>query len=80
MASPSPIEPAPSSGEPPEPPSASQGIQPSPDQPSKKGGRNPLVLVVVAFVVALMLYFGYHQARRTGASFDAATHPVKSRS
>jgi thiol-disulfide isomerase/thioredoxin len=30
--------------------------------------RSPLVLVVVAFVVALMLYFGYHQARRSGAS------------
>jgi peroxiredoxin len=29
--------------------------------------RSPLVLVVVAFVVALMLYFGYHRARRTGA-------------
>jgi len=27
--------------------------------------RNPLALVVVAFVVALMLYFGYHKARRT---------------
>ena len=26
--------------------------------------RSPLALVVVAFVVALMLYFGYHQARR----------------
>ena len=30
--------------------------------------RSPLALVVVAFVVALMLYFGYHQARRTGAA------------
>jgi thiol-disulfide isomerase/thioredoxin len=30
--------------------------------------RSPLVLVVVAFVVALMLYFGYHQARRSGGS------------
>ena len=30
--------------------------------------RSPLVLVVVAFVVALMLYVGYHQARRSGAS------------
>jgi peroxiredoxin len=30
--------------------------------------RSPLVLVVVAFVVALMLYFGYHKARRTGAA------------
>ena len=30
--------------------------------------RSPLVLVVVAFVVALMLYVGYHQARRSGGS------------
>jgi thiol-disulfide isomerase/thioredoxin len=31
--------------------------------------RNPLALVVVVFVVALMLYFGYHHARRSGSSF-----------
>src|SRR5579863_256896 len=31
--------------------------------------RSPLTLVVVAFVVALMLYFGYHKARRQGAPF-----------
>jgi len=30
--------------------------------------RSPLVLVVVAFVVALMLYVGYHKARRPGGS------------
>ncbi len=30
--------------------------------------RNPLALIVVAFVVALALYFGYHQARRPGAT------------
>jgi peroxiredoxin len=30
--------------------------------------RNPLALVVVAFVIAFALYFGYHQARRSGAS------------
>ena len=29
--------------------------------------RSPLALVVVAFVVAFMLYFGYHQARGPGA-------------
>jgi peroxiredoxin len=29
--------------------------------------RNPLALIVVAFVVALGIYIGYHQARRTGA-------------
>ena len=31
--------------------------------------RNPLTLVVVAFAVALMLYFGFHAARRDGPSF-----------
>lgn len=35
--------------------------------------RNPLALVVVAFVVALMLYFGYHKARRPGTA-AAAPH------
>ena len=30
------------------------------------GRRNPLALVVVAVVVAAMLYFGFHMARRTG--------------
>jgi thiol-disulfide isomerase/thioredoxin len=29
--------------------------------------RNPLVLVVVALVATLMLYFGFHMARRSGA-------------
>jgi len=33
--------------------------------------RSPLVLVVVAFVVALMLYVGYHKARRPGASLTS---------
>jgi peroxiredoxin len=31
--------------------------------------RNPLALVVVAFVAAGMLYFAYHQARRSGPVF-----------
>ena len=30
--------------------------------------RSPLALIVVAFVVAIMLYFGYHQARRSATS------------
>jgi len=30
--------------------------------------RSPLVIVVVAFVVAVMLYFGFHQARRSGVA------------
>jgi peroxiredoxin len=35
--------------------------------------RSPLVLVVVAFVVALMLYFGYHKARRPGVAGEHIT-------
>ena len=31
--------------------------------------RNPLTLVVVAFAVALMLYVGFHAARRNGPAF-----------
>ena len=31
--------------------------------------RSPLTLVVLAFVVALMLYVGYHRARRSGPAF-----------
>jgi peroxiredoxin len=33
--------------------------------------RSPLTLVIVAFVVALMLYFGYHNARRANAGFTS---------
>jgi thiol-disulfide isomerase/thioredoxin len=64
--SPGTVEPAQSTGQPPEPSPAAQGNSASPVQPSSKGTRNPLILVVVALVAALMLYFGYHQARRTG--------------
>jgi peroxiredoxin len=65
--SPGTVESAQSAGQPP-PPASSQGIPPSSAlPPPSKGGRSPLVIVVVAFVVALMLYFGYHKARRPGA-------------
>jgi thiol-disulfide isomerase/thioredoxin len=37
--------------------------------------RSPLALIVVAFVVALMLYFGYHQARRN-TSASRITQPT----
>ncbi len=48
--------------------SQSTGESPSPaPKPSGPAARSPLVLIVVAFVVALMLYIGYHQARRNGA-------------
>jgi thiol-disulfide isomerase/thioredoxin len=54
-------------------PSASGSIPPNADQPKSSGGaaRSPLALVVVAFVVALMLYFGYHQVRHPGAASAA---------
>lgn len=31
--------------------------------------RNPLALIVVAFVIAFAIYLGYHKARRPGPSF-----------
>jgi|SRR5271165_1447576 len=49
----------------PENPDLGGGAGPSVPPPTPK--RNPLVLVVVAFVVAGMLYFGYHQARRSAS-------------
>jgi peroxiredoxin len=36
--------------------------------PAPNGKRNPLALVVVAVIVAAMLYFGFHAARRSGPS------------
>lgn len=41
------------------------GLLPPPVRPRN---RNPLALVVAAVVVAGMLYFGFHMARRTGPS------------
>jgi peroxiredoxin len=38
--------------------------------------RSPLTLVVVAFAVALMLYVGFHSARRSGTAF--ASHLTQS--
>lgn len=47
--------------------------------PAQPKSRNPLMLVVVALVVAGMLYFGFHQARRTsggtGIAKQSATAP-----
>ena len=55
-------------------PQASQGIPPSPDpKPFNLAPRGPLVPVVVAFMVAVILYFGYHQARRTAGSSPRIT-------
>jgi thiol-disulfide isomerase/thioredoxin len=39
--------------------------QPVPPPGEPRRGRNPLVLVVLAVVISGMLYFGFHQARRT---------------
>ena len=36
--------------------------------PAQRGNRNPLVLVVVAVVLAGMLYFGFHMARRSASN------------
>src|SRR5271165_499530 len=41
-------------------------VAPAPPLPQK--GRNPLALVVVALVVAAMLYFGMHMSRRPGTT------------
>lgn len=38
----------------------------APPPPPTRGGRNPLALVVVAIMAAVMLYFGFHAARRSG--------------
>lgn len=45
-------------------------VAPTPP-PVRGGGRNPLALVVVAVVVAAMLYFGFHMARRPGPEAPA---------
>jgi thiol-disulfide isomerase/thioredoxin len=37
-------------------------------EPTAEPKRNPLALVVVAVVAAAMLYFGFHMARRSGAT------------
>jgi peroxiredoxin len=54
-------------------PQAPGSIPPDVDPPKSSSGatRSPLALVVVALVVALMLYFGYHQVRHPGAASAA---------
>lgn len=54
-------------------PPASGSIPPNADPPKSSNGasRSPLALIVVALVVALMLYFGYHQVRHPGAASAA---------
>jgi cytochrome c biogenesis protein CcmG/thiol:disulfide interchange protein DsbE len=47
---------------------ATDDLNVPPPPPVRGGGRNPLALVVVAVVAAGMLYFGFHMARRSGAS------------
>ena len=43
------------------------GVPAQPPEPVRGSGRNPLALVVVAVIVAAMLYFGFHMARRGGS-------------
>jgi|SRR5208282_2801333 thiol-disulfide isomerase/thioredoxin len=40
---------------------------------AERRGRNPLVLVVLAVVISGMLYFGFHQARRTAGGRSLAS-------
>jgi thiol-disulfide isomerase/thioredoxin len=49
--------------------------EPNPQPPPPGGGRNPLALVVAAVVIAGMLYFGFHMARRSGANSGAPGKP-----
>lgn len=48
--------------------------QPPPPQPAAVQGvkRNPLIIVVVALVVAFLLFVGFHMARRRGANGSSA--------
>jgi len=59
--------PAPNSGN---PGLSNSGLSSPPPAP---GGRNPLALVVAAVIIAGMLYFGFHAARRTGANGTTST-------
>ncbi len=54
-------------------PEASAPVQPT----APPRGRNPLALVVAAVVVAGMLYFGFHMARRPGPSQTPGTTRIK---
>jgi cytochrome c biogenesis protein CcmG/thiol:disulfide interchange protein DsbE len=47
-------------------PSGDNNFDVSPTQAAQSRGRNPLALVAAAVVIAGMLYFGLHMARRTG--------------
>jgi peroxiredoxin len=44
------------------------GENAGPSTPPPGPNRNPMILVVVALVIAGMLYFGYHQARRSASA------------
>jgi thiol-disulfide isomerase/thioredoxin len=46
----------------------SSDLNASTPPPVQRGSRSPLALVVVALVVAGMLYFGFHAARRSASS------------
>jgi thiol-disulfide isomerase/thioredoxin len=52
-------------------PQPDQSIQNQPQQ--NKPGRNPLALIVVAVVVAGMLYYGYHAARHSASADSSPT-------
>jgi thiol-disulfide isomerase/thioredoxin len=56
---------------------AAPNVAPNAPLPQPTGGRrNPLALVIVAIVVAVMLYFGFHAARRSGHTPSTAKATV----
>jgi cytochrome c-type biogenesis protein len=58
-------------------PSATEAAAAQPSaQPAVRSARNPLALVVAAVVVAGMLYFGMHMARRDGRPHFTAASPA----
>jgi peroxiredoxin len=62
------------SDRPPLSPQTPEGV-PSGSAPLNPPRRSPLAIIVVVVLVALMLYFAAHQARRTGPSTSHNTQP-----
>jgi thiol-disulfide isomerase/thioredoxin len=61
-----PEEPDAPAPQPPDTPAENAGLSAPVAPPSHGSGRNPLALIVVAVVVAAMLYFGTHLTHRSG--------------
>lgn len=68
------IEPEPNQTPQPQPEAGGENIgTPVPTPPPVERGRSPLSLFVAAVVAALMLYFGFHMARRAGPPHSASS-------